>query len=132
MTLSDKDPAPRNVLGEPLETCSLDPMTGWYRDGCCNTDGRDRGMHLVCAEVTDEFLLHQKRSGNDLMTPRPEFSFPGLKSGDKWCVCLSRWKEALDAGVAPPIFLKATHEEALAVVPMETLTRFALDADLTH
>lgn len=89
-------------------------------------------MHLVCAEVTDEFLLHQKRSGNDLMTPRPEFSFPGLKSGDKWCVCLSRWKEALDAGVAPPIFLKATHEEALAVVPMETLTRFALDADLTH
>lgn len=118
-----------NVLGEPLAVCSLDPVTGWFRDGCCNTDGHDRGMHLVCAEMTEEFLAHQQRAGNDLVTPRPEFGFVGLTPGDKWCVCLTRWKQALDDGAAPPIYLKATHEEALTVVPLETLKKYALDKD---
>ncbi|MEO1150992.1 MAG: DUF2237 domain-containing protein [Pseudomonadota bacterium] len=118
-----------NVLGEPLAVCSLDPVTGWFRDGCCNTDGHDRGMHLVCAEMTEEFLTHQQRAGNDLVTPRPEFGFAGLTPGDKWCVCLTRWKQALDDGAAPPIYLKATHEEALTVVPLETLKKYALDTD---
>jgi len=118
-----------NVLGEPLAVCSLDPVTGWFRDGCCNTDGHDRGMHLVCAEMTEEFLAHQQRAGNDLVTPRPEFGFVGLTPGGKWCVCLTRWKQALDDGAAPPIYLKATHEEALTVVPLETLKKYALDKD---
>ncbi|MEO0834058.1 MAG: DUF2237 domain-containing protein [Pseudomonadota bacterium] len=118
-----------NVLGGPLAVCSLDPVTGWFRDGCCNTDGHDRGMHLVCAEMTEEFLAHQQRVGNDLVTPRPEYGFAGLNPGDKWCVCLTRWKQALDDGAAPPIYLNATHEEALTVVPLETLKRYALDAD---
>jgi hypothetical protein len=114
-----------NVLGGPLETCSLDPLTGWFRDGCCDTDGHDRGMHVVCARMTQAFLDHQLASGNDLVTPRPEYRFPGLKPGDFWCVCLSRWKEALDAGVAPPVRLEATHEETLAVVPLEVLRQHA-------
>lgn len=118
----------RNVLGEPLEVCSLDPLTGWRRDGCCDTEGLDMGMHVVCAEVTEVFLAHQKRIGNDLVTPRPEYRFAGLTPGDRWCVCLARWKQALDDGAAPPIFLRATHEEALAVVPLETLKSYALDA----
>ncbi|MEM1192087.1 MAG: DUF2237 domain-containing protein [Pseudomonadota bacterium] len=122
-------PAACNVLGRPLAVCSLAPLTGWYRDGCCNTDGHDRGMHLVCAEMTEEFLAHQQRVGNDLVTPRPEYGFAGLTPGDKWCVCLTRWKQALDDGAAPPIYLNATHEEALTVVPLETLKRYALDAD---
>jgi uncharacterized protein len=117
-----------NVLGGPLETCSLDPLTGWFRDGCCDTDGHDRGMHVVCAQVTQAFLEQQRASGNDLITPRPDYRFAGLKPGDFWCVCLSRWKEALDAGVAPPIRLAATHEETLAVVPLEVLRQHALDA----
>lgn len=120
-------PPALNVLGETLQVCSTDPMTGWFRDGCCNTDGRDMGMHLVCAEMTEEFLAHQQRIGNDLVTPRPAFSFPGLKPGDKWCVCLSRWKQALDDGAAPPIYLSATHEEALAVAPLDVLKKYALD-----
>ncbi len=115
-----------NVLGTPLKTCSTDPMTGWFRDGCCNTDGRDMGLHIVCAEVTADFLDHQREAGNDLMTPRPEFGFPGLKPGDRWCVCLARWKEALDADKAPPIDLEATHEETLAAIPLETLKAHAL------
>lgn len=118
--------ASRNVLGGPLEICSTDPITGWFRDGCCDTDGHDSGMHVVCAEVTAAFLDHQRRAGNDLVTPRPEYGFPGLTPGDKWCVCLPRWKEALDAGVAPPIRLEATHEETLAVVPIDVLKRHAL------
>ncbi|MEM9169987.1 MAG: DUF2237 domain-containing protein [Pseudomonadota bacterium] len=117
----------RNVLGGPLEVCSLDPLTGWFRDGCCNTDGRDMGLHLVCAKVTAAFLDHQKRGGNDLVTPRPEYGFPGLKPGDQWCVCLSRWVDALNDGAAPPIRLEATHEEALAVLPIETLRAHAID-----
>lgn len=126
---ADFDAAARNVLGAKLEPCSVDPLTGWFRDGCCRTDGHDRGMHVVCAEMTEEFLAHEKRIGNDLVTPRPEFGFPGLSPGDRWCVCLSRWKQSLDAGVAPPIFLRATHEEALAVASLETLKAYALDAD---
>ena len=119
----------RNVLGGPLAICSTDPLTGWRRNGCCETDGQDLGLHLVCAEATEAFLDHQKRVGNDLVTPRPEFGFPGLKPGDKWCVCLSRWMEAFNAGCAPPIYLKATHEEALAVAPLDVLKRYALDDD---
>ncbi len=126
--MTDTDDQRRNVLGGPLEICSLDPLTGWFRDGCCDTDGHDRGMHVVCAEVTPEFLAHQRRVGNDLVTPRPEYGFPGLKPGNRWCVCLSRWKQALDDGAAPPIFLRATHEEALAVVPIEVLKSYALDS----
>ena len=134
MTGAEKINAPtdaRNVLGGALEVCSLAPLTGWFRDGCCNTDGRDMGMHLVCAEVTEEFLAHQKAIGNDLVTPRPEYGFVGLTAGDKWCVCLNRWKQAVDDGAAPPIYLKATHEETLAVVPLDVLRKYALDADGT-
>ena len=119
------DPHARNVLGGPLEVCSLDPVTGWFRNGCCETEGHDRGMHVVCAQVTDAFLAHQLASGNDLMTPRPDYGFVGLKAGDKWCVCLTRWKDALDDGAAPPIDLAATHEEALAVVSIEVLREYA-------
>ncbi len=121
----------RNVLGGELEICSTDPLTGWFRDGCCNTDGHDRGMHVVCAQMTAEFLEHQRRVGNDLITPRPQFGFPGLKPGDRWCVCLSRWKQALDDGAAAPILLRATHEETLAVVSLDVLRQFALDPDAT-
>lgn len=121
-------PEALNVLGQPLHICSLDPLTGWQRDGCCDTEGLDVGMHVICAQVTAEFLAHQQRIGNDLSTPRPEFGFAGLKPGDRWCVCLSRWKQALDDGLAPPIVLAATHEEALAVVPLDVLRAHALDA----
>lgn len=119
----------RNVLGGDLETCSLDPLTGWFRDGCCDTEGLDRGAHVVCARMTRPFLEHQLAVGNDLVTPRPQFGFPGLKPGDFWCVCLTRWKQALDAGVAPPVRLEATHEEALAVVTLEQLRAHAWHAD---
>ncbi|MEO1251465.1 MAG: DUF2237 domain-containing protein [Pseudomonadota bacterium] len=118
-----------NVLGGPLEPCSMDPLTGFFRDGCCNTDGRDTGLHIVCAQMTAEFLSHQKNAGNDLSTPRPEFGFAGLKPGDRWCVCLSRWKQALDAGAAAPIILAATHEEALAAIPIDVLRANAIDAE---
>jgi uncharacterized protein len=119
------DPLARNVLGGPLQVCSVDPMTGWFRNGCCETEGHDRGAHIVCAHLTDAFLAHQLRNGNDLITPRPEYGFAGLKAGDRWCVCLTRWKDALDDGVAPPILLEATHEEALVVVPLQTLLEHA-------
>ncbi|MEM9705961.1 MAG: DUF2237 domain-containing protein [Pseudomonadota bacterium] len=118
-----------NVLGEPLAVCSTNPLTGWFRDGCCNTEGKDTGLHIVCAKVTSEFLDHQKRTGNDLVTPRPEYGFVGLKPGDRWCVCLSRWMDALRDGVAPPIVLEATHEEALAAAPLDVLKAHALDDD---
>jgi uncharacterized protein len=114
-----------NVLGEPLAPCGLDPMTGFYRDGCCNTGYDDTGIHVVCAKMTREFLEFSKRRGNDLSTPQPGFA--GLKPGDRWCLCVGRWKEALDAGVAPPVVLAATHEEALAVVSLDDLKRHALD-----
>ena len=116
-----------NVLGQPLAPCSLDPLTGFYRDGCCNTDYDDVGIHVVCVKVTREFLQFSRLRGNDLSTPVPEAGFPGLKPGDQWCLCAGRWKEALDAGAAPRVVLAATHEEALAVVPLADLKRYAID-----
>lgn len=118
--MAEKEPS-RNVFGELLEPCSLDPLTGFYRDGCCETGPDDRGSHTVCAIMTEEFLRFSVRRGNDLVTPRPEFRFPGLKPGDRWCLCVSRWEEARRAGVAPPVVLEATHEAALRVVELEDL-----------
>ena len=117
----------KNVLGETLESCSTDPMTGWFRDGCCNTDENDRGLHTVCVKVNDEFLKWCKEAGNDLITPHPEFGFPGLKDGDKWCVCASWYARALEAGKGCPIYLKATHEKTLELVKIEKLKEFAVD-----
>ena len=117
----------RNVLGGELEVCGTDPLTGFYRDGCCNTGDEDIGRHTVCAVVTTEFLEHQKRSGNDLATPRPEFGFGGLHAGDRWCVCADRWREAYDAGAAPPVVLAATHVRTLDVLPLEALREHAVD-----
>jgi uncharacterized protein (DUF2237 family) len=122
-------PAARNVLGLPLADCSHDPKTGWFRDGCCRTDAQDRGSHTVCARVTAEFLAFSRQVGNDLSTPRPEFDFPGLKPGDRWCVCAARWMQAFEAGVAPPVHLEATHERALDHVPLAALRYHALPAD---
>ncbi|BAU05030.1 DUF2237 family protein [Fischerella sp. NIES-3754] len=116
----------KNVLGEPLEVCFTSPMTGFYRDGLCNTGAGDVGVHVVCAQVTEEFLAFTKSRGNDLSTPVPAFDFPGLKPGDRWCLCASRWKEALDAGVAPPVVLSATHASALEYVSLSELKQHAL------
>ena len=116
----------KNVLGTPLETCSTDPMTGFFRDGCCNTGNEDMGLHLVCAEMTDEFLAFSKAAGNDLSTPIPQFHFPGLNAGDRWCLCVLRWKEAWEAGAAPRVSLEATHISALEFVDLETLHEFAV------
>jgi uncharacterized protein len=113
--------AAKNVLGTPLVPCSYDPLTGYYRDGCCNTDAHDHGTHVVCARVTQEFLVYSLERGNDLMTPRPEHRFAGLEAGDRWCLCASRWKEALEAGVAPPVVLECTHAKALAFVTLAQL-----------
>ena len=114
-----------NVLGNPLSECSQDPKTGFYRDGCCNTGPEDRGLHIICVRVDNEFLKFSKSKGNDLSTPAPQFQFPGLKDGDQWCLCALRWKEALDAGKAPPVVLEATHEQALEIVTIEDLLRHA-------
>ena len=119
----------KNVLGGKLQSCSMDPKTGWYRDGCCETGPEDRGRHIVCAVMTDEFLAFSKSRGNDLTTPRPEFSFPGLKAGDRWCLCLERWREAHTAGQAPQVILDATHEIALERVELGTLKRYAVGDD---
>ena len=116
-----------NVLGEPLAPCGLDPLTGFYRDGCCNTGYDDPGIHVICVRVTRKFLEFSRKHGNDLTTPAPAAGFPGLRPGNQWCLCAGRWKEALDAGVAPPVVLAATHEEALAVVPLSELKRHAID-----
>lgn len=116
-----------NVLGGRLEACSGDPLTGFFRDGCCNTGPHDHGSHTVCAEMTAEFLDFSRRAGNDLSTPRPEFGFPGLVPGDRWCVCAARWQQAVDAGVAPPVRLSATHEKALDLIALEVLLEHALD-----
>lgn len=116
----------KNVLGKKLELCCTDPMTGFFRNGVCETGSQDLGTHVVCAQVTEEFLAFTKARGNNLSTPVPSYNFPGLKPGNKWCLCVSRWKEALDAGVAPPIALSATHEAALNVVPLEVLQEHAL------
>ncbi len=118
--------APQNVFGEPLQLCCSSPVTGFYRDGYCQTGDRDLGVHVVCAEVTQAFLDYTKAQGNDLETPNPMFNFVGLKAGDRWCLCASRWKEALDAGVAPPIDLAATHIAALKVVPLDILQQYAI------
>ena len=120
-------PDDRNVLGETLAPCSTSPRTGFFRDGCCNTGPEDLGLHIVCAQMTASFLAFSKECGNDLSTPAPEAGFPGLKPGDRWCLCAGRWREALDAGVAPPVVLAATHEETLAVVALADLQRHALD-----
>lgn len=116
----------RNVLGQPLEICCTSPMTGFYRDGTCNTGGGDFGAHVVCAQMTAEFLEYTRSQGNDLSTPMPAFNFPGLKPGDRWCLCASRWKEALDAGVAPPVVLDSTHALALEYVTLEELKQHAV------
>ena len=118
----------RNVLGEALVPCSYDPLTGYYWDGCCNTDDHDQGSHVVCAKVTQEFLDFSLARGNDLITPRREHRFAGLKAGDRWCLCAMRWKEALDAGVAPPVVLECTHERALAFVTLAQLQSHAIKA----
>jgi uncharacterized protein len=117
----------KNVQGGKLQICSISPMTGFFRNGCCETGPQDIGTHVVCAQVTEEFLAYTKSQGNDLSTPVPMFQFPGLKPGDKWCLCVSRWKQALEAGFAPPIVLSATHEGALSVVALEILKEHALD-----
>jgi uncharacterized protein (DUF2237 family) len=117
----------QNVFGETLEVCCTSPMTGFYRNGTCETGPNDIGTHVVCAEVTEEFLEFTRSKGNDLTSPSPSQGFPGLKPRDKWCLCVSRWKEALDAGVAPAVTLSATHEAALKYVSLESLKRHALD-----
>lgn len=117
----------RNVLGGPLEPCGTDPMTGFFRDGCCTTGPQDLGSHTVCAVVTEEFLKHQQQQGNDLLTARPDLAFPGLWPGDRWCVVAARWLEAHQAGVAAPVVLASTHERALETVPLEVLRQHSVD-----
>jgi uncharacterized protein (DUF2237 family) len=127
MAANDNKEEDLNVFGERLASCSVDPVTGFYRDGCCSTGDEDRGRHVVCAEVTAAFLEFSKRAGNDLSTPRPEFGFPGLKPGDRWCLCADRWQQALEAGAAPRVVLSATHKLALEHVDLADLKRHALD-----
>jgi uncharacterized protein (DUF2237 family) len=117
-------PKPKNVLGTELKSCCLKPLTGFYRDGYCKTGAEDRGSHTICVRVTDEFLAFSKSRGNDLSTPRPEFQFPGLVDGDKWCLVAMRWQEALEAGAAPDVVLEATHEAALQYVSLEDLRKY--------
>ena len=123
----DSDSIPRNVLGGPLQPCSERPLTGFYRDGCCNTGDDDLGVHAVCVQVTAEFLTFSQSRGNDLTTPHPEFGFAGLKPGDRWCLCAARWVEALQAGVAPRLVLTATHEAMLDYAPLSELKKYAID-----
>ncbi|HEY4029576.1 MAG TPA: DUF2237 domain-containing protein [Caulobacteraceae bacterium] len=120
------DEGARNVLGGELELCSLDPVTGFFRNGCCETGPDDLGLHTVCAVMTAEFLAFSKAAGNDLSTPVPQYGFLGLKPGDRWCLCAPRWKEALDAGMAPQVVLECTHEETLAIVPLGVLKDYAV------
>jgi uncharacterized protein (DUF2237 family) len=117
----------QNVFGEPIEVCSLKPRTGFYRTGCCETGPEDVGVHTVCVEVTAAFLAFSKARGNDLSTPRPEFGFPGLEPGDRWCLCATRWQEALEANAAPRVVLAATHKDTLEFVQLNDLKRYALD-----
>lgn len=120
---------PSNVLGGPLRPCCFEPVTGFYRDGYCRTGPGDVGLHTVCAEITAEFLAFSQSRGNDLSTPRPEYQFPGLRPGDQWCLCVTRWKQALDAGVAPRVLLEGTHLSALEFVSLEDLQRHAVTND---
>ncbi|WP_437230473.1 DUF2237 family protein [Planctomicrobium sp. SH661] len=122
-------PGAKNVLGKPLQPCSFDPMTGWFRNGCCDTGPGDFGMHIICVQVTDEFLAYSKSVGNDLSTPMPEHDFAGLKHGDRWCLCASRWKQAYDAGVAPHVILASTHMSAIEFATLEEMREYALDAN---
>jgi uncharacterized protein len=119
--------AARNVLGLPLEPCSLDPVTGFFRNGCCDTSHEDVGSHTVCVVTTEDFLAFSRACGNDLSTPMPEYGFPGLKPGDRWCLCAPRWQEALDAGKMPRVVLRATHEGALDCCSLDDLKRYAVD-----
>ena len=123
------DPEARNVLGGELIACSNQPLTGFFRNGCCETSAEDVGMHTVCAVMTAEFLSFSRAAGNDLSTPHPEFGFPGLQPGNRWCLCAPRWQQALEAGRAPRIVLRATHEGALRYCHLEDLKRFAVDLD---
>lgn len=125
----------RNVLGQPLDTCGCEPTnptTGFYRDNCCNTGPDDLGLHTICCVVTADFLRVSRELGNDLSTPMPQYGFPGLKSGDRWCVCAARWLQVEQAGAACPIVLEATHEATLAIVPFEVLIRYAVVPDKLH
>lgn len=117
----------KNVYGRELESCSVSPMTGWFRDGCCRNGAGDSGLHLVCARMTREFLEFSRLAGNDLSTPQPQWEFPGLEPGDQWCLCVERWKEALEAGVAPPVALEATHISTLEFVSLEDLEAHAAE-----
>ncbi len=116
-----------NVYDEELEMCCEDPMTGFFRDGCCNTADEDLGVHTVCVELTDDFLQFSKRRGNDLVTPQPAFNFPGLKAGDRWCLCASRWLQAHQAGMAPRVYIRSTHKRTLEIVDLELLKAYAVD-----
>lgn len=116
-----------NVYGEPLEPCSEDPPTGFFRDGCCNTGDEDLGSHTVCVRITSEFLEFSRSRGNDLSTPHPELDFPGLRDGDAWCLCAARWAEAYRHDAAPRVYLRRTHQRALEVVPLKILSKYALD-----
>jgi uncharacterized protein (DUF2237 family) len=132
MSLEPKDfgrgPRPsRNVFGEPLQACSLSPATGFFRNGCCDTSPEDIGSHTVCVEITDEFLQFSKMRGNDLSTPLPDYGFPGLKPGDRWCLCAPRWQEAFEANLAPRVILRATHEGALEHCLLVDLKKHAID-----
>ena len=118
----------KNVLGTELELCSMDPVTGFYRDGCCNTGSSDIGLHTVCTEVTEEFLEFSKARGNDLSTPHPQYEFPGLKPGDRWCLCVERWMEALDAGMALRVVLEACHISTLEFVDLKDLQEYAIES----
>ena len=125
--MTDAPDYARNVLGEPLALCCDDPVTGFTRSGYCETNEHDMGKHVVCARLSAEFLDYSLERGNDLVTPRPEFGFPGLKPGDQWCLCAARWQEALEAGAAPPVLLMATHARALEVCRLEDLKAHAID-----
>ncbi|MBT5558515.1 MAG: DUF2237 domain-containing protein [Proteobacteria bacterium] len=125
--LKKVEPKALNVLGGELQDCSFDPVTGFFRDGCCNTNGQDVGSHTICVRLTEEFLEFSKASGNDLSTPMPQFNFPGLNPGDQWCLCAARWLQAYDQNMAPKVRLSATHERALDIVPLEALKAYALD-----
>lgn len=130
--MSDPISLEKNVLGGPLLACSYDPLTGYFRDGCCGTRGEDGVAHLVCVKVTEEFLAFSSKRGNDLTTPRPEMRFRGLKPGDRWCLHVLRWAEAWQAGMAPRVILEATHESILRHIPLAELRRYALDAPSPH
>ena len=121
------DKIQKNVLGEDLEECSKNPLTGWFRDGCCNTDENDPGLHTVCVKVNNEFLEWCKTVGNDLITPHPEFGFPGLKEGDSWCVCAGTYAQSIDAGTACKIYLKKTNYKTLETIPLKKLKQHAID-----